>query len=132
MRILLLTFFTFAQPTANKIIETSSPQNVLQKYFRCFQNKNLAKADSCAKKYISSQLPTKEQDRLRTWPLAYHFQLGKIAPCARKILTAASYYPLSTDTYLCGTLKISTHNEDAIFFFNRDPKGTFFLYSIFY
>ena len=130
MRILLLAFFSFSQPT--ETVQKSSPQNVLQSYFRCFQSKELTKADSCAKKYISQQLPTKERDRLRTWPLAYHFQLGKITSCSRKILTAASYYPLSTDNYLCGTLKVSTHSEDAIFFFNRDSKGTFFLYSIFY
>lgn len=105
---------------------------MLQNYFRCFELKNVAEADSCANKYISSQLPAIEQDRLRTWPTSYHFKLSKITSCPRKLLMAATYYSLSTGIYLCGTLKISAHSEEAIFFFNKDPKGTFFLYSIFY
>lgn len=132
MRLLLLVFFTLAQPTPKTALSSLSPQNVLQNYFRCFQLKTVAEADTCAKKYISSQLPAKEQNRLRTWPLAYHFKLGKISTCSRKLLLASNYYPFSTDTYLCANLKISEHNQEAIFFFNKDPQGIFFLYSIFY
>jgi hypothetical protein len=132
MRFVLLAFFTMAQPTSTTLVNSSSPQTVLLNYFRCFQLKTISEADTCAKKYISALLPKKEQDRLRTWPLAYHFKLAKVSSCSRKLLMASNYYPLSTETLLCGTLKISAHNEDAIFFFNKDSKGSTFLYSIFY